>query len=328
MNTDLLENRLENLAVQSPDADRVTARALSRAPQPPSHRMRRYVAVGVATVLLIGLIGYFVPAADTAVASTPAGDLLRDAGLAGARDRITWVGAADTPSGIRLQLVGAYADSTRTVLLLHSDPPVFVRFSPQELTDQFGRHYSLHGARGDMRTGNVSAEFDALGWPDAITGARITLHLSQVSALVRPYEEGLPTDLKDVQGSWTLRATLGVDETIPLALPAPATLGPAHFKFTSTSYSAATVAVEMDITGVTFEDLVRRIPDGLKGTQVFSADLLDPSGQVIVGGGSSTSSGGAVHMRLLGYRLGGGGDYVIRIKYVGAGEFERVLKIP
>jgi hypothetical protein len=278
--------------------------------------------------LLLGLVGYFVPAADTAVASLPAGDLLREAGLVGARDRITWVGSADTSAGIRLQLVGAYADSTRTVLLLHSDQPVFLRFSPQELIDQFGRHYSLHGARGDMRTGNVSAEFDALSWPDAFTGARITLHLSQVSALVRPYEEGHPTEFKEVQGSWTLRATLGVDETSPLPLPAPANLGSVHFKFTSASYSPATVAVDMDVTGVTWEELTRRIPDGLKGTPVFTSKLLDPSGQEIGGGASSTSNGGAVHVRMLGYRLVGGGDYLIRIKYVGAGEFERVLKIP
>jgi hypothetical protein len=33
-------------------------------------------------------------------------------------------------------------------------------------------------------------------------------------------------------------------------------------------------------------------------------------------------------MRLLGYRLSGGGDYLIRIRYVGVGEFERILKMP
>jgi hypothetical protein len=86
--------------------------------------------------------------------------------------------------------------------------------------------------------------------------------------------------------------------------------------------------VEADITGVTSEDLNRRIADGLKGTPVFTADLIDPTGQVIGGIGSSTSNGGPVHMRLVGYRLSGGGDYVIRIKYLGAGEFDRVLKIP
>jgi hypothetical protein len=173
----------------------------------------------------------------------------------------------------------------------------------------------------------MSTEFEALAWPDGITGARITLHFSYVSALVRPYEEGQPTEFKEVQGSWTLRATLGVDETTPLPLPAPASLGPAHFQFTSARYSAATVAVEVDITGVTGKELSRRIPDGLKGKAVFTADLIDPTGQVIGGGGWSGSQNG-VHMRMLGYRLSGAGDYVIRIKYVDAGEFERVLKIP
>jgi hypothetical protein len=278
--------------------------------------------------LLIGLVGYFVPAADTVVASLPAGDLLREAGLVGARDRITWVGAADTSSGYRLQLVGAYADSTRTVFLLHSDPAVWPNFSTAELTDQFGRHYRHNDSMSNALTGNAVADFEGLAWPDATTGARITLHITQITAALRPYEEGQPLQTRDVHGSWILRATLGVDETSPLPLPEPASLGPVHFKFTSASYSAATVAVDMDVTGVTSDELTRRIPDGLKGTPVFTSRLLDPSGQVIGGGASSTSNGGAVHVRMLGYRLVGGGDYLIRIRYVGVGEFERILKIP
>jgi hypothetical protein len=329
MSTDLLEKRLKDLAVDVPDPGRVTARVLSRALQPQSHRVVRFLSVGVATVLLIALVGYFVPAAGTVAASTPAGDLLRDAGLVGAKDRITWVGAADTSSGYRLQLVGAYADSTRTVLLLHSDPATLPMSASQiELTDQFGRHYRLRGAATNMLTGNASADFEPLAWPDAITGARITLHLSQIQALAKPYADGEPVQLKDVRGSWTLHATLGVDETTALAVPAPASLGPAHFQFTSANYSSATVAVEADITGVTSEELNRRIADGLKGTPVFTADLIDPTGQLIGGIGSSTSNGGPVHIRLVGYRLSGGGDYVLRIKYVGSGGFERVLKIP
>jgi hypothetical protein len=173
-----------------------------------------------------------------------------------------------------------------------------------------------------MSTGNVVAEFDGLQWPDAITGARITLHLSELTA-----------DGKPVQGSWTLPATLGVDEARALRLPEPASLGSAHFQFTAASYSPATVTVDIDVTGVTMAELQQRIPDGLKGTPVFTADLLDPTGQSIGGVASSRQSGtsqnmGPIHMRLLGYRLAGRGDYVVRIKYVGAGEFERVLKIP
>jgi hypothetical protein len=328
MSTDLLEKRLESLEVPVPDAGNVTARVLSHAPQPASHRIRRFVAAGVATVVLIGLVGYFVPAADTALASTPAGDLLRDAGLAGAKDRITWVGASDASSGIRLQLVGAYSDSTRTVLLLHSDPPSYPDSFTADLTDQFGRHYHSSGSRLNMLTGNMSADFEPLAWPDAITGARISLHISTVRALVHPYEVGQPTQFKDVQGSWTLRATLGVDETATLTPPSPADLGPAHFTFTSVRYSAATVAVDADITGVTSEELNRRIPDGFKGKLVLTASLIDPSGEVIGGGLASSSNGSPVHLRVLGYRLSGAGDYVIRINYFGAGEFERVLKIP
>jgi hypothetical protein len=197
-----------------------------------------------------------------------------------------------------------------------------------ELTDQFGRHYRLRGAATNMLTGNASADFEPLAWPDAITGARITLHLSQIQALAKPYADGEPVQLKDVRGSWTLHATLGVDESTRLPVPDAADLGSAHFQFTSASYSTATIAVDVGITGVTAEELNRRIPDGLKGTPVFTAEFFDPTGRMIGGGVASTSSGGAVHMQMLGYRLGGGGNYVIRFKYMGAGEFERVLTIP
>jgi len=210
---------------------------------------------------------------------------------------------------------------------------VYPNFSTAELTDQFGRHYHPSGSMGNALTGNAVAHFEGVAWPDAMTGARITLHISQVAAPLRPYEPGQPLQVKDVQGLWTLRATLGVDETTALPLPSPATLGPAHFRFTSARYSAATLAVELDVTGVTMEDLQRRIPDGLKGTPVFTANVLDPNGQSIGGEQSSGQQGSAqnmslIHMRLLGYRFSGAGDYVIRINYLGAGEFERVLKIP
>ena len=181
MTTDALEQRLSDLALEAPDAGRVTARVLSLAVTPRRRHLARVVTLAVATLALMLAVLYFVPVADAVLADTPiAGDLLRDAGLAGAGDRVTAVGAVATSSGYRLELVGAYADSTRTVLLIHAEPGIGLSGTGPELTDQFGRTYQMHGATGNFLTGNVALQFEALGWPDGITGARITLHITTV----------------------------------------------------------------------------------------------------------------------------------------------------
>jgi hypothetical protein len=322
---ELLEERLLNLSVETPDAGRVAARVLSRASRRRARRLPRALAAGVATTVLVVLVAYFVPAADTAVASVPfAGDLLRDAGLVGAADRITSVGSEATSSGYRLKLVGAYADSTRTVLLLHADPPIdFGSPLAMQLTDQFDRSYFWQGGTANLKTGDSVLQFDALGWPDAITGARITLHLSSVHTADQT-GPGQP-----VAGSWTLPATVGVDQATPLPSPADADLGPAHFHFTSVSYTPATISIDIDVTGVTSAWLGRIIPDGGKGAPALTINLFDPSGKIINGSGSSgNDTFGAVHMQFLGFRLGRSGKYVLRVSYTGVGQFERVLTIP
>jgi hypothetical protein len=293
------------------------------------------VALGVATLLIASAVLYFVPAADAALADAPiAGDLLRDAGLLGAGNRVTAVGAVSTSSGYRVELVGAYADSTRTVLLLHAKPAVWLPSFPQpELKDQFGRTYFMGAATGNALTGNVVLEFDPLAWPDAITGARITLHLTElepVNCVAAP--SGNPIDTvcnsgPSVAGSWTLAATLGVDEGTALALPAPAHLGPATYRFTSVRSTAATIEVDMDITGVTSADLDRRVPDGGKGTAVFNIELLDPTGSIANGSYSTGEDQQGVHIQFLGYRFGPGG-YHLHVTYLGSGEFDRVLTVP
>jgi hypothetical protein len=325
MTTDLLEERLQKLSIEVPDAGRVAARVLSRASRRPARRLPRTAAAGLATVALVVLIAYFVPAADTALASVPiAGDMLRDAGLVGAAGRITSVGSESSSSGYRLKLVGAYADSARTVLLLHSDPPIVFSTTPIVVTDQFGRSYQFQNGTANMQTGDSVLQFEALAWPDAITGARITLHLSSVQSA----DQSGPGPA--MPGTWTLPATLGVDEGTTLASPSPATLGPAHYRFTSVSYTPATVAVDMEVTGVSFSYLTLAIPAGLgKPMPAFNMDLIDPNGQVIDGSSSMNDDlFGRVQIHFNGFRLNASGRYVLRVSYVGAGQFERVLTIP
>lgn len=322
MTTDMLEVRLENLAVESPDPGRVSARVLARAPRPRRRRWPRVALSTIAAIALVALVAYFVPAADTVVAKVPfAGDLLRDAGLVGAQDRITSVGSSATSSGYTLTLVGAYADSSRTVLLVRSNPPSLPYFGAV-LTDQFGRSYQYQGGTADMRNGDETMQFEPLAWPDAYTGARITLH---VPALQPVYATGPGPS---VPGSWTLPATLGVDVATALPAPEPANLGQAHFRFTSVTYTPATVEVDMEVTGVSSDYLGRIVPDGGKGAPALTIDLTDPNGQVINGSAGSSGDLSATQVRFFGFRLGGGGDYVLRVTLAGDGSFERVLKIP
>ena len=324
MTTDLLEERLTNLALTAPDPGTISARVLAPATRRRGRRLPRVALSAAATMVLLAMVAYFVPAADNVVAKVPfAGDLLRDAGLAGVEGRITSVGSVAASSGYRLTLVGAYADSSRTVLLLHATPAVGPHFPSIRLTDQFGRSYDAQNGSADFKTGDSEIQFEALAWPDAITGSRITLQLTNVEI---DSETG---PVQTVPGTWTLSAIVGVDQGTNLPLPASATLGDAHFQFTSASYTPATVAVNIDETGVSFHELSRIVPDGGKGTPALTMDIYDPNGQIISGSASASDDPlGVVHISFLGFRLDGAGNYVLRVSYAGQGSFERVLKIP
>jgi hypothetical protein len=338
--SDLLEQRLADLTIAAPDAGRITARVLSLAAKRQRRHFGRVAALAVATLgLMLGVL-YFVPRTDAVLADTPiAGDLLRDAGLVGVGNRVTAVGAVSTSSGYRLELIAAYADSTRTVLLVHAQPGIeFVGAGP-ELKDQFGRTYHFSSGSANGLTGNLVLTFEALAWPDAITGARITL----VWTAVEPWSCVIPaggtsvdavcTKGQLVTGSWTLPATVGIDEGTVVALPAPARLGAATFRFTSVVSTPATIEVEMEVTGMSFEQLNKTIPDGFKGMPAFSTDLIGPDGVNHMEGGGGTWSddllGTHIQIHLTWPRdASAAGDYRLRVTYVGLGEFERVLHIP
>jgi hypothetical protein len=334
MTPDVLERRLADLAIDTPDPGRITALVMSRAARPQRRQFTRGLAIGVVTVALITAVLYFAPAADVVLADTPiARELLRDAGLLGAGNRVTSVGAVSTSSGYRLELVGAYADSTRTVLLVHAEPYGLPWSGQVTLTDQFGRSYQMRGGMGNALTGNVILETDALAWPDTITGARITLHLTAVTPVTCSGSPSLdPSAVKcsqgsDVAGSWTLPATVGVDEDTTLALPPPAQLGPASFRFISVRTSSATIAIDIEVKGVAGAELDRRIPDGKKGTAAFTIEMLGPNGEQVNGNGGRFPNEQGVHLHVFGYRLRPGG-YHIHATYVGYGEFDRVIQVP
>ena len=181
MSLDPLEQRLTHIELDTPDPGRISARVLTLRPKARRASVLRVPAVGLGTIALALAVLYFVPAAAAALAGMPGGgDLLREAGLAGAAGKVTMVGAVAESSGYRITLVGAYADSERTVLLLRTSPSATPDFATMGLTDQFGRSYPMQSGSSDGRTGDLILQFDPLGWPDGTTGARVTLRLNSV----------------------------------------------------------------------------------------------------------------------------------------------------
>lgn len=328
-NLDFLEQRLSDLEFEAPDPGRMTTRVLSQARRPRPSRLPRVLATALGIVVIAASVLYFVPAADAALAGAPiAGDWLRDAGLVGASGRITSVGSVATSSGYRLELVDAYADSARTVLLVHAEPAIGLDGSGPVLKDQFGRSYQWTSGSANAQTGNVIMEFEPLAWPDALTGARITLEWGSV----QPYSCGGQaydgSVCKDVGGSWILPAIIGVDEGVALPLPAPGRIGNGTYTFTSVRATPATIEIDIEITGVTMTDLGQMVSGGGgKPTPRFSVDLAAPNGDSADGGLAETEDFGGVHLRFTGYRTGPG-QYRFHVSYLGEGEFARVLSVP
>jgi hypothetical protein len=325
MSTDLLEERLQRLVIDFPDPGRVTARVIGRNLKHKRRWAPRVGAASVATLTVLALVAYFVPSADLAVATVPgASDILRQAGLVGAADRVTFVGAVADSSGYRIELVGAYADASRTVLLLRGTPSFAPSDNVLQITDQFGRSYQFRYGYADTRTGDTVLQFEPLAWPDLATGARISLHMSQVGTADPPYTP--------VQGSWTLGVVLRVDEARRLPAPGPATLGPAHFTFSSLTYTPASIVIDIDVTGINRSAIERVIPDGLKGTPIFGIDLFDPAGTLVNGAydingpGELSTTPSGVHVHFIGYRMGHG-NYILKVRY-DQDTFVRTLTIP
>jgi hypothetical protein len=320
MTVDALERRLQELELESPDAGRVTARVVARL-APPRRRVSRLVTAPLASVLLVLLVAYFAPAADLAIAERThwGAEVLQWAGLVGASDRITALNASATSSGYRLDLLGAYADSSRTVLIMRANPTISGADGySTNLTDQFGRSYRFASSISNLQTGDIVLEFEPMAWPDSITGARITLHVHQLSS----------TEHSNVTGTWELTAALGVDAARSLPAPQPGDLGPAHFRFTAASYTPATVEIDVDVTGVSSQDLNRVVPDGLKGQPALLIELIDPSGPIPGGTRESSGDQNGEHIRIMAYRAAGAGNYILRVSYYGYGSFDRVIKIP
>jgi hypothetical protein len=311
-----LDERLRGMVLETPDPSRVTAHVLHRLSRRPRWPFR-FALAPLAVVVLCVAVAYFVPSAGTVIARVPGAG-----GVLGVNGHITSVGSSATSSGYTLTLVGAYADSTRTVLQLHSSPAIAFIGPDARITDQFGRSYTSTNSSSNLLAGDLTAQFQPLAWPDGLTGARITLEVDELATTVDPRAGA-------VKGTWKMYATLGVDEGTSMVPPAGGTLGSAHFTFTSVTYTPATIAIELDMTGVTSGDLGREVSNGAaKPSPAFQIDVLDTNGMVVTNN-TEVDDGlfGVSHVHLIASRNDGGhAVYTVRVTYMGQ-SFDRTLTV-
>jgi hypothetical protein len=186
------------------------------------------LAVALLVIANAGFV-YFIPVYGSALAKVPfvgsvSTPVLKYIGLdPGAINAVDDV-AVD--SGHKLHLVAAYADPLRTLALIEiDDQPLAVPSKTSHtydldatLSDQFGHTYNRVYSPG-------ATEFEPLQPPATRTGARLTLHVTEL----------LPTfrDGSIVQGRWDLHfvITQAVGKALPL--PAPVIRGDTTYTFTS-----------------------------------------------------------------------------------------------
>ena len=330
-----LEDRLTDLDLPMPDT--LVPHILAQAAQPGTRRIQpmrhrpRWVTVAMAVVLLfvaISGVSFYAPRfaqvlADAPVVGTAVGPALRSVGLAGLEGRFTALDSRVTSSGYTVRLVAGYADANQTVLVLKVDPPDRSFFMRPELTDQFGREIGFSGGMSDTRTGDNVLIFRGIPWPDSVLGARVRLHSSVLQAL----PVGQP-----LAGEWTLQGTIPVESSRPLPLPAAGILADSTFRFTQVEATAATVSIQMEISGPLAKQLDRvvgeTIPEVAKPHPAFSYELIDAGGGAATAISGTTSTGIGPAKFSATWVISHPGEYRLGIAYEGIGSFERTITVP
>lgn len=332
---DRLAQRLRKLEITTPDASLVGAAAMS-AHRPPTGPRRRTLVLALTMVPLVTLFitaiaAYYAPAFSQALADAPiagrvAGPVLRQFGLASIEDRVSSFGDRSASSGYTLELVGGYADSSRTVLFLRVTPAarVMMLFPDHvRLRDQFGREYHSTGGFADSATGDAAVTFVPIESPADQLGARLTLTLTQLEdPTARP---------ATIAGRWELQGTLLPEEGRDLPVPERGALGGASFVFTKARALPAALLVEAQVSGTTMTELRERVPDDGKGRPVFTERLIDSTGQdrrLLAGSGSSGGSGSASSPTLSWlWQITGSGRYELVLTWEGRGTLTRTLVV-
>ncbi|HEY7934838.1 MAG TPA: hypothetical protein VID48_13540 [Solirubrobacteraceae bacterium] len=244
----MMEQLLRRTAGDGPDPRLLAQRALraSQARSPERRRLDRPIAIPTGLVAALGALWalmYFVPSTEALVtAATPgavSAQVLDRAGL-NSRD-LTETGATMSSNGVTVKVLGLYADSFRTVLMLQSasgllDP------SSLKLSDQFGHEYGVTDATGNSETGIQVVTFSPLGAPSNILGARVHISANR-----------LTNGQQSIGGDWKLDAIVIPKVSTNLHLDG-GPIGNRTATFDSVQQSGASVQLKVRISGAPIGD--------------------------------------------------------------------------
>ena len=275
--TDQLAQRLRELQLDQPRPGPITVRVLAAAARPAPVRRLPRLAIA-ATLLLLALpvtwgVLYLSPATAAALAdaSGPGGfssEILDNVGL-GTGSGITAQSSSATSSGYRVQLVGVYADSIRTVILLRVQPGAMVSGFPR-LRDQFGTTYEMRGAEGNLETGDEAMIFEPPSGLVSLTGLRFTLEMNELMNM-SPHS---------VHGGWTVKGVVLLNAVKHLAAPASGTLGRGTVTYIDARYGGRVVSIRAEVRGVSLAGEVPAANPGSKPTPRFDIKLMRPDGSL------------------------------------------------
>lgn len=278
-------------------ADDARPRPTHTMPRTRSRTVRRLaqlpaLAVAILVIANAGLV-YFIPVYGSALAKVPflgsvSAPVLKYIGLD--PSAIIAVDDVAVDSGHKLHLVAAHADPLRTLALIEiDDQPLAVPSKASRtfdldatLIDQFGHTYSRVYSPG-------VTEFQPLQPPATWTGARLTLHVTEL----------LPTfrDGSIVQGSWDLHFVIIQAGGKALPLPAPLTRGDTTYTFTSAQLSGQLLKLRWLVSGgannrahASIKACNRPSPRVCPSAELWPVLVLDSEGQ-------------PVQMRTFGYSL-------------------------
>lgn len=321
--TDQLAQRLRELPLDEPRPERITSRVLGEAARPVPSRLLPRLAIAAA-ILVAALpvtwgVLYLSPAtaAALAAASGPgfSHEILDNFGLG--TENITAQNSSATSSGYKVQLVGAYADSIRTVVLLKSDPPVYASGFMQ-LTDQFGTTYNPRNGEGNLLTGDQALSFEAASWLSMNTGMRFTLTFNQLELL----------DGSSVRGSWTVKGVVLLKTGTLLHAPPPGPLGSGMVRFTEVRYVGRVISIQAEVRGVSLDGEVPPLKQGAKPSPRFQVELAPIDGSLGKPANSFgwSSSGDVTKLQLLFVNVDPGTYYVI-LSLAGEGQLQSTLVV-
>jgi hypothetical protein len=211
----------------------------------------------VVAILFVNLVfAYFAPRYGQALADAPivggvASPVLRYSGLDASQ--ITHLNVSATSSGHTIKLVGGYADTERTVLLIEVDGKPHRLPSKQgdpccyadgTLVDQFAIQYHRINSPDQL-----AATFEPLAGPASQVGARLTLHITAL----RNYSREVET----IGGDWSLNLTLIQQAGKVLATPGPVTANGITYTIQSVRLSGGQVTMRYNVGGPPVDELLK-----------------------------------------------------------------------